>query len=175
MAKTLYYILEVSSTASPDAIRAAYERLSALYDPYSPENRGKADVRMRHDAVKEAFLTLCNPEKRARYDQTLAPRPSAALGTIEVVEPFWTLPKVIVLGIVLLVGGGLYYQHKQAEARLAAERAIAEAKVREAQAKAEAEAQAAMQARIAEQQARAKERERQNQEARTRHEFERTS
>ena len=47
---------------------------------------------------------------------------------MEVVAPFWSLPKIIVLALMLLIGGGWYYKHKEAEAMLAAQRAIAEAR-----------------------------------------------
>lgn len=131
-AKTLYDILEVSPSASPEAIRAAYERLSAKYDPYTGENRS-ADTRLRHDAVKEAFLTLGAPEKRARYDRErmaklkiepppFSPAPTSAWGSA-----------TFVILLLLLIGGGLlYYQKQQEVKRIAAEQALAEAKAREA-------------------------------------------
>jgi curved DNA-binding protein CbpA len=149
-AKTLYDILELSSSASPDAVRAAYERLSVKHDPDREENRADPDARIRHEAVKEAFLSLSNPRKRAEYDkkQALAePRPF----NVEVVEPFWTLPKVIVLVALLIFGGGYYYKHKQAEAKAAVEKAIAAAKAKEAEEQARLEAE---QARLAYQQQR---------------------
>lgn len=142
-AKSLYEILELSATASPDAIQAAHERLSKKLDPESPENAGKPDVKVQFDAVKEAFLTLSNPEKRAKYDKALALRSQPALRNVEVIEPFWTMPKMIVLAIIVVFGGGYYYKHKQTEARLAAEKAIAVAKAKEAEEKARAEAELA--------------------------------
>jgi curved DNA-binding protein CbpA len=142
MAKTLYDILEVSSSASPDAIRAAYERLSTKLDPDRDENRGKPDARIRHEAVKEAFLTLSNAAKRAQYDKSLI-QAEPKLTHVEVVEPFWTLPKILVLSVALIFGGGYYYKHKQAEIKAAAEKAIAEAKAREAAEQARIEAEQA--------------------------------
>jgi curved DNA-binding protein CbpA len=41
--KTLYDILELSETASAEVIRAAYERLSVLWDPDGPRGRTEPD------------------------------------------------------------------------------------------------------------------------------------
>lgn len=142
-AKSLYEILELSTTASPDAIRPAYERLSAKFDPDRPENAGKPEAKVQLDAVKEAFLTLGNPSKRAQYDKTLALRSQPALYNVAVVGPFWTLPKLVVLAVIVVFGGGYYYKHKQTEARLAAEKAIAVAQAREVEEKARAEVEQA--------------------------------
>ena len=168
MNKSLYDILEVSASASPDAIRAAYERLSARLDPLASENQGKEEPRLAYEAVKDAFFTLSDPQKRARYDRSHGGRIEPAITHMEVVPPFWTLPKLILLAFVVLIGGAWYYKHKEAEARLAAERAIAEARAKEAEAKAKADAEAATQARLLEQQEQARLR----REAMTRHELE---
>jgi curved DNA-binding protein CbpA len=173
MAKSLYDILEVSASASAEAIRASYERLSAKLDPDLPDNAGKPDLRLQYEAVKEAFLTLGNPARRARYDSSHSVRSDSYTGSIESVERFWTLPKLVVLALALLVGGGWYVQHRNAEAKLAAERAIAEAKAKEAEAKARAEAEAAAAERLQAQRERELERQRAYQESRTRREFER--
>jgi len=144
-AKTLYDILELSSSASTEAILAAHDRLAAKYDPDRAENRSNPDARIRHEAVKEAFLTLSNTAKRAQYDKTVA-QAQPKIFNVEVVEPFWTVPKLIILAVVLLIGGGAYYKHKQFETRVAAEKAIAEAKAKEAAEQARLEAE---QARLA--------------------------
>lgn len=136
--RTLYDILEVSNSASPESIRAAYERLSQKIDPSAG-----ADARVQHDAVKEAFFTLNNAEKRAQYDKKLELRAATSMQRIEVVQPFWTLPKLIVLGVVVLGLGGYYYKHQQEQARIEAEKVIAMAKAKEAEEKARAEAEAA--------------------------------
>jgi curved DNA-binding protein CbpA len=165
-ARTLYELLEVSSNASPDAIRAAYERLIPKLDPDRPENVSKPDARIQHDAVKDAFLTLSNPAKRAQYDKTLAARSQPAFQHVEVIEPFWTLPKLIVVALVVVVGGGYYYSAKKTEAKLAAEKAIATAKAKEAEEKAKAEAaQARLEAQAAQQQRAMDERQRREHEA----------
>ena len=137
--KTLYDILELSSSASEDSIRAAYERLSAKLDPGRQENAGKPDVKFKSDAVKDAFLTLANPATRAQYDKTLAARSQPAVEILETVEPFWTIPKLTVLVLIVIIVGGYYYKHQREETRLAAEKAIATAKAKEAQEQAKAE------------------------------------
>jgi len=137
--KTLYDILELSSSASEDSIRAAYERLSAKFDPGRPENAGKPDVKFKSDAVKDAFLTLANLATRAQYDKTLAARSQPPMEILEEFEPFWTIPKLTVLVLVVIIVGGYYYKHQREETRLAAEKAIATAKAKEAQERAKAE------------------------------------
>lgn len=137
--KTLYDLLEVSNTASVESIRAAYERLSAKLDA---ANTGNADARIQSEAIKDAFFTLSNAEKRAQYDRKLEQRSVAAISQVQVIEPFWTLPKMIVMGVVVLSLGGFYYKHQQTQARLEAEKVIAAAKAKEAEEKAKAEAEA---------------------------------
>jgi curved DNA-binding protein CbpA len=138
--KSLYEILELSSNASPESIRAAYERLSARFDPDQLENAGKPDIKLQSEAIKEAFLMLGNPATRAQYDKKLAVRNQPPLQNIEVVEAFWTTPKIIVVAVVAIIGGTYYYKHSKEEARHAAEKTIATAKAKEAEEKAKAEA-----------------------------------
>jgi len=133
--KTLYDVLEVSASASAEAIRAAYERLVTKYDPERSENAGNPGVRLQQDAVREAFLTLGNPEKRRQYDHGMV-RARAALQTAEAVPSFWTLPRVIVAGVLLAVAVFSWNGYRAEQARLArveAERQLAEAKAKEAQ------------------------------------------
>src|SRR5262245_24074346 len=139
--KSLYDILEVSASASPEAIRAAYERLSEKFNPERPESTTDSASRIRHDAVKEAFLTLGNPEKRKLYDTKLA-RSHASLENVQVVEPFWSIPKLIVVGLILAVAAGFYQSHQKEQTRLArleTERQIAAAKAKEEEEKARVE------------------------------------
>jgi colicin import membrane protein len=136
--KTLYDILEVSLSASMESIRAAYERLSAKFS----ESSANPDVKLQAHAITEAFLTLGNPAKRAQYDKAMAVRSQSVIYSVEVVEPFWTLPKFIILLAVIVVFGGVYYKYNKdtkAEARLQAERVIAAAKAKEAEETAKAE------------------------------------
>jgi len=142
--KTLYDVLEVSSSASAETIRAAYERLSAQLDPRKPENAGNSNVKFVHDSVKEAFLTLGNPTLRAQYDKKLAMRTQAApVQYVEESETFWTIPKLATLVIIVIIAGGFYWKHQREVARLEAEQAIAAARAKEAEEKAKAEAEQA--------------------------------
>lgn len=149
--KTLYDVLEVSSTASADTIRAAYERLSAQLDPRKPENAANSNVKFVHDSVKEAFLTLGNPTLRAQYDKKIAMRAQPQAQIVEVSEVFWTVPKLAALVLVVIIAAGFYWKHQREVARLQAEQAIAAAKAKEAEALAKAQAEQA-QAELAKQQ-----------------------
>lgn len=65
---THYETLQVPSTASDEAVRAAYTRLVFELHP----DRGGDPARFR--AVKEAYAVLRDPAARARYDQLLRDR-----------------------------------------------------------------------------------------------------
>jgi colicin import membrane protein len=134
--KTLYDILEVSLSASPESIRAAYERLSAKFS----ESSANPEVKLQATAITEAFLTLNNPAKRAQYDKTLLVRTQPPVYNVQAVEPFWTLPKLIVLLAIMLIFGGGFYKYNKEQAKLEAQKAIAVAKAKEAEEKAKAEA-----------------------------------
>lgn len=129
--KSLYDILEVSPNASQEAIRAAYERLSAKYDPYTQSGTFNADIKIQHDAVKEAFFTLGAPGKRAKYDQGL-------LSKLTIPPPAqppsstWSTATFAIVILALCGSVWIYYQHKQTEIAITAERAAAEAKAQEA-------------------------------------------
>jgi curved DNA-binding protein CbpA len=173
MAKSLYDILEVSASASAEAIRASYDRLSDKLDPDAPQNSGKADSRIHYEAVKEAFLTLGDPARRARYDAGQQTRGEPYRSSVEALPGFWTLPRVLALALVLLLAAGWYAQHRNAEAKLATEGAIAEARATVAEAWARAEAAAAAIERLQAQRERELERQRAYQDSRNRNDFER--
>jgi curved DNA-binding protein CbpA len=141
--KTLYDVLELSSNASNESIRAAYERLSAKFDPSRPENTSRPEVKLLSDAVKEAFLTLGNPTTRAQYDKKIALRSQPPVQILEESEPFWTIPKLTALVLIVIIGAGFYFKDKREEKRLAAEKAIAAAKAKEAEETARAEVERA--------------------------------
>lgn len=144
--KTLYDILEVSPGASDEAIHRAYTFLSAKYDPNSESNRAKPEARVQHEAVKQAFVTLSNPERRAQYDKKLELRSAPAeLKNVQVVEPFWTTSKLLVVALIVVVGGAYVYQHRREVARLETEKAIAAARAKAEEEKAKAEAELALQ------------------------------
>lgn len=139
--RTLYDLLELSSKASPEAIRAAYERLALKFDPGRPENAANAGARLQYDAIKEAFFILGNPEKRRNYDAKIA-QAGATIQYVEPVEPFWTLSKGIVAGVIVVVVAGFYYSYQKERTRLArveAERHTAASKAKEAEANARLE------------------------------------
>jgi curved DNA-binding protein CbpA len=143
--KTLYEILEVSETASQDAIRAAYERLAHLWSTAGAHGATDAEAAVRIAAIKEAFFTLGNPQKRAAYDRRLASRWNTPAEL-----PVWTFPKKTIAAALLLVaiGGGYHYHSTRQQARLEAERAIAAEKARQEVARAEAERLEAERARL---------------------------
>ena len=132
--RTLYDVLEVSATASPERIiRAAYDRLSVKFDPGRSENAANTGASMQYDPVKEAFLILGNPDKRKLYDLKLLRSPSV-LQNVEPVEPFWTLPRMRVAAIVLVAVAGFYFSHQNEQTRLVkveAEKTIAVATAKE--------------------------------------------
>jgi DnaJ-class molecular chaperone len=69
--KNYYQILQVDPSASAEVIEVAYHRLARMYHP---------DVNRDHDAIQrmqqlnEAYDVLCNPARRAQYDQSLHTR-----------------------------------------------------------------------------------------------------
>lgn len=121
MGKTLYDILEVSPSASPEAIAVAHKRLTEKYHPEHPRNQDNPDAFNLYKAVNDAFKTLSHPELRQRYDQRLdtearaeaAPPPTSRLGT-------W------LAGLLLIVAAtGAWQYHNKLESEKA--RALAEA------------------------------------------------
>jgi len=82
MERTLYEVLQVSPTASPEVIRSSYRSLARLYHP-DLNGEPEADTRMRE--LNAAYAVLNDSERRARYDAGRAwelrarfKRPSAA-------------------------------------------------------------------------------------------------
>src|SRR5215210_4594586 len=101
--QTLYEILEVRQTASQVAIRAAWERLSAQWDPVRPYNTD-AEARTRYAAIKDAYSTLGNPHKRAAYDKKLN-----GVSKASVSKRSGAMPKFVVVVIVALTIAGYNY------------------------------------------------------------------
>jgi len=66
MKTTLYDLLELSQSASQDAIIASYQRLAAKVSDTDPDAENKRKF------LNDAFTTLSQPPRRARYDRTLA-------------------------------------------------------------------------------------------------------
>ena len=140
--KTLYEILEVSESASPETIRAAWERLSPLWDPERPENATTMEARLQYNAINDAYLTLANPTRRAAYDRRLR-----ALWHVTPKQPSNTLGKFILLLLVLGIAAHSYNNIRTERARLEAEKLIAAEKAKEAAEKARVELEQAAQHR----------------------------
>lgn len=81
-----YTRLAVSPTATPDEIRAAYDRLRAQY--LVADNDPKAQQQIQE--IEEAYTILSDPQRRVEYDQILrktastASHPSFNLTTLSV-------------------------------------------------------------------------------------------
>src|ERR671935_1202562 len=69
MAEDLYAVLGVARTASQAEIRAAYRRLAQARHPDHVAGSDAAMV-----ALNLAYSVLADPERRRRYDASLAPR-----------------------------------------------------------------------------------------------------
>jgi len=67
MAKNLYEILDVPSSASDKDIRSAYRKLARKYHPDVSPNDRAAEARFKE--VTAAFEVLSDPEKRRKYDR----------------------------------------------------------------------------------------------------------
>jgi DnaJ-class molecular chaperone len=72
-----YQLLEVSETASPEVIRAAYRALAKKYHPdvYKGDDRQQMMT-----TVNTAYSVLSDPEKRAAYDRKLAQEKRSGTG-----------------------------------------------------------------------------------------------
>ncbi|UCV03683.1 DnaJ domain-containing protein [Azonexus sp. IMCC34842] len=136
MANTLYDLLEVSQSASDDAIAAGYKRLHQQFSELAAS--GDEDATNRMIALREAFNTLSNPTRRQRYDTNLGARETADETTQTPGRPFI---KLIVIACVIGFFGITYkkYQTAQELARLDAERTVAAAQMAESEARKAAE------------------------------------
>jgi len=99
MAKTLYQILGITSTATVDEVRAAYVKLAERVPPLDAVQRV---------AVKEAFGTLVHAQRRAAYDASLA---SVAQRTAVAMdgEPERSFKRPLLAGLALLLVGGTWW------------------------------------------------------------------
>lgn len=68
---TLYDILELSPSATPEEIRRAFRRLSKQYHP--DVNDGAAWAELQFKEINHAYQILSDPALRREYDQSIRP------------------------------------------------------------------------------------------------------
>lgn len=135
MRNTLYELLEISTTASQESIAASYQRLHTQYAALQSSSESE-DATNRLIALREAYSTLSNAERRKAYDEKLAAR--AAIEVVEETQPR-SYFKVLLLVAVIAVSslGYARYQAKREQAILEKEKAAAAVKLAEIEAKRE--------------------------------------
>jgi colicin import membrane protein len=139
LATTLYDILEVSASASPESIRASYER---LHEHHASLVAGDDDAANRLVALREAYATLSDPALRQAYDRKLAMR--AEIATMPEAPPRPLLRTLFVLLVaVACVAGAVKYQSAREQATRERERAAVALRTAELEAQREREERAA--------------------------------
>ena len=131
MKKNLYDVLELSQHASAEAIEAAYQRLSEKFNPDRVGSAVIPDADFHYKLVKEAYATLSVPDRRLFYNLTLKERLLPPAESIEDDAPYWSFSKftTYALMLFLLVGTGLYFNHRSSLEKIR----IEEEKVRAAE------------------------------------------
>lgn len=160
MQKSLYDLLEVSASASQETIAANYQRLHAKFVELQSSSDGE-DATNQLIALREAYSTLSNAERRKAYDEKLA---AQAEPEIVLEAPRSKLVPVLV-ALVLGVSGISFakYQSSREQAALEREKAAAAVRLAEIEARQQREREdreraAARQADYQRQQAEARER-----------------
>lgn len=126
MSNTLYDLLEVNRTAGQETITDAYHRQRAKFQD---EGSLDEDALNQLTALREAYQTLSNPERRKRYDLRLEEREAIIVEE----APAFSRTKSLLL-VLILCGSGLGYMKyhtAQENARLERERIAAEARLAE--------------------------------------------
>jgi len=142
MQKSLYDLLEVSASASPESITISYQRLHAKFAELQSSSEGE-DATNHLIALREAYSTLSDTARRAAYDEKLAARAMAE--QIPDSEPKSYAKVLLVLAVIGTFGFGYAkYQSNQAQ-QLALEREKAAAELRLAEIEAQRERYAAQQ------------------------------
>lgn len=127
MKKSLYDILQVSSSADVEVIEAAHSRLQEKL-----KNTSGADAENERKLLRMAYDTLSDADKRRRYDQERArdpERPAVSQPAPVTVMPpvpyrsewagtfmeWWSSPKMtaLVAAAVFLIGLGLYLNYSK--------------------------------------------------------------
>ncbi len=136
MKKNLYDLLEVSPHASQESISISYHRLAQIMDPDLKENHSKPDAYVSFNLLKEAYVTLSNPERRRAYDLKLQEQTRSE--QILYVEPFWDRSKILAATLLLVASGFVYFKYTaaQEQAQAIRDQAVAEQKRAEALAQA---------------------------------------
>jgi curved DNA-binding protein CbpA len=84
--QTYYDVLEVTSSASDEEIKAAFRRLAKKYHP--DVNRGREqEVKPLFLRAQKAFDVLSDPKRRAKYDKRIANGDAPELPTVFEVQP----------------------------------------------------------------------------------------
>lgn len=121
MKKTLYDILAIEADATPEQIRAAYQRATAELDHEGQHDPNKKVI------LREAFELLLHPQKRASYDARLARQASLqAQATVNQDKPEatmthaqkpknWLAPAILIA--LLLATVAVWWSVKQKEER----------------------------------------------------------
>jgi colicin import membrane protein len=129
-ANNFYDLLEVNRSASMEAISAAYQRLRAKFTDMGggPDE----DATNQLIALREAYATLVDPDRRRRYDDRLAARESE-IACVPVPSQSRSFLAIAVLAILIGIGWLSYskYQATQEKARLERERIAAETRAAE--------------------------------------------
>lgn len=127
--KTLYDLLELSPQASHEAIRAAFERLTQAYEA-GRLGTPVMDADTHYNQIKDAFFTLGNPTRRARYDLSLnqVKAQQQQLLYEEIGGNRGVGRTLKWLALIVLVAGGLYYWKTARDVEIEHARLAAEAK-----------------------------------------------
>jgi curved DNA-binding protein CbpA len=102
MANTLYDLLEVNQSASPEAIQASYKRLYAKHVELAAN--GNEDATNYLVALRDAFSTLSDAERRRRYDARLAakeiPLEMQEVAAQSIRKPIFVLLALVIAGLI---------------------------------------------------------------------------
>lgn len=131
--KTLYALLGVARDASSEQIELGYRKSLDTYLA-DPELQHQDDVRLRMQAVREAYLLLSSPARRRAYDQRLDANSQAHEvheGRAERGRTPWTA--LLLLAGLLIVGGNYYHKVQRDRAQIELETVRLKAAARSAE------------------------------------------